>query len=349
MKSNVSDFLEFMEKVYIDASMKCIADVSDLRDLETIRSRVEHEGISFLTITLPQFCRDFERSLANGAIDPTFFASFRKVKNGSIPAFLQGMIGLVFNRETGEEIKYELPPIGGISSDIPTVIESVRQICLTFKKVELECTPQRVAAALDNFISIEQSFQLFHVPEEDLAEFLGVSSMLWDNMVADFSASKITPGHGPGATAERISGNQKFIWRRWHDRLEPYFPLIDNGYPLGIPSDSEELEIVTIVPREEEEPVRVVPVPKTLKSPRIIAIEPCCMQFVQQGIRTYLYDKLESYWLTRGHVNFRDQSVNQRLAITASKSGQLATIDLSDASDRVPRSLALEMFLRIPI
>jgi len=348
MKSNVSDYLKFMETVYIDATMKCVADVSDLRDLETIRSRVEHEGLSFLTIVLPQFCRDFERSLANRAISSTSFRSFRKVKDGSIPAFLQGMISLVFDRETGKEIEYELPPFGGISSDVPTVIESVRQICLTFKKVELDCTPQRVAAALESFISIEQSFQLFNLPEEDMAEFLGVSSMLWDSMVADFSASETTPKHGPGATAERISGNQKFVWRRWHDRLEPYFPLIDNGYPLGLPSDSEELELVSIVPRSEESPVRVVPVPKTLKSPRIIAIEPCCMQFVQQGIRDYLYGKLESYWLTKGHINFRDQSINQRLAITASKTGQLATIDLSDASDRVPRSLALEMFRANP-
>jgi hypothetical protein len=349
MKSNVSDYLELMDAVYRDASIKCVADVSDLRDLETLRSRVEHEGLSFLTITLPQFCKDFERSLANGAIDSTSFTPFRKVEGGSIPAFLQGMVSQVFDRETGKVRVYEkLPPVGGISSDVPTVIESVRQICLTFKKVELECTPERTAAALENFASIEQSFDDFITSEEDMAEFLGVSSVLWDPMVSDFSATQCIPKHGPGATAEKISGNQKFIWRSWYDRLEPYFPLVDNGYPLGIPSDAEELEKVTIVPWKEELPVRVVPVPKTLKTPRIIAIEPACMQFVQQGIRDYLYRKLETYKLTAGHINFRDQSINQQLAITSSRTGQLATIDLSDASDRVPRSLALEMFRANP-
>jgi len=72
------------------------------------------------------------------------------------------------------------------------------------------------------------------------------------------------------------------------------------------------------------------------------------MQYVQQGIRSVLYDALESYWLTKGHINFRDQSINQSLALKASIDGQLATIDLSDASDRVPRDLALEMFRSNP-
>jgi hypothetical protein len=346
LKSNVSDYLELVESIYKDASAKCTADVSDLRDLDTIRSRVENEGLSFLTITLPQFCRDFERALANGGIDPTLFPFWKRRRSAMSPVFLQGFIDQVFDFETGKVIRHEEPPSndGELSSDIPTVIESVRQICLTFKKVEMECTPERVQAALDSFVTIEQSLQQFSLRAEDTDEFLSVSSMLWDNLVSDFSVTKCTPRHGPGATAEKLSGNQKYRWQLWHDRLEPYFPLIDNGFPLGTPVDSEELKSVTIVQEQDEQPVRVVPVPKTLKSPRIIAIEPCCMQFVQQGIRDYLYDKLESYWLTSGHVNFRDQSINQRLAITSSKTGQLATIDLSDASDRVPRELALAMF-----
>jgi hypothetical protein len=349
LKSNVSDYLELVEHVYIDATTKCTADVSDLRDLITIRSRVEDEGLSFLTITLPQFCRDFERALHNGVVDSTLFARWKRAKGAVMPAFLQGMTSQVFNFETGKVITNEVPSINrGLSDDIPTIIDSVRQICLTFKKLELECTPKRVQAAYDSFITIERSLEAFSLPDEDHATFLRVSSMLWDNMVVDFSTSNLTPKHGPGATAERISGNQKFVWQRWHSRLEPYFPILGNGFPLGIPVESKEFKTVTIIPEDQEQPVRVVPVPKTLKGPRIIAIEPCCNQYAQQAIRDWLYAKIESYWLTKGHVNFRDQSINQRLAMTASKTGRLATIDLSDASDRVPRSLAMEMFRANP-
>jgi hypothetical protein len=55
--------LEMVEAVYMGACAKCIADVCDSRDLETIRSRVKHQGVSFLTITLPNFYKDFERSV----------------------------------------------------------------------------------------------------------------------------------------------------------------------------------------------------------------------------------------------------------------------------------------------
>jgi len=348
VRDDVSDYLELAECVYKDATAKCTADVSDLRDLKTIRSRVKDEGLSFLTITLPKFCRDFESCLEQGRIDPTLFR-FWKRGSAAIPTFLQGITGHIFDRETGRMINNELTPIiGGVSNDLPTLVESVRQICLTFKKMEVECAPQRVAQALDSFVEIEQSLETFSVPTEDAADFLAVSSVLWGNMVADIQTATFIPKHGPGATAERVSGNQKFVWGRWHERLEPYFPVIDNGYPLGVSCELQVLKNVTFVPEEEEEPVRVVPVPKTLSGPRIIAIEPSCMQYVQQGIRDYLYGRLESYWLTRGHINFRDQTVNQRLAMTASLTGQFATIDLSDASDRVPRDLALEMFRSNP-
>jgi len=345
--SNASDQMEFMEAVYTDATMKCTADVFALRDLETMRSRVKDEGLSFLTITLPGFCRDFERSLASGYIDSTLFRNFKK--NGPIPAFLQGMTSLIFDCKTGRIFNEQNPlPNGLLVDDTSVLVDSIRQICLSFKKLEVECTLQRVHSAIHNFTEIERSFQEFSLSNQESEAFTSVSGMLWDRLVSRIRLADCIPKHGPGATAERISGNQKYVWRNWHERLEPYFPLVGVGYPLGTDLDSKELEMVTLIPSDQEQPVRVTPVPKTLKGPRIIAIEPCCMQFAQQGIRNALYRAIESYWLTRGHVNFRDQSVNQKLAVSSSMTGRLATIDLSDASDRVPRSLALEMFRSNP-
>jgi len=342
--SNVSDFLKVADAIYKDAAAKCTADVSDFRDLKTIRSRVKHQGLSFLTITLPQFCKDFERSLADGCIDSTFFRTFRK--NGSIPAFLQGMTSLIFDRETGRIINEQNTKYS--PSDRSTVIESVRQICLAFKKVEIACTPEREKAALGSFIEVERAFEKFSLSDEEYDEFCRTSRVLWDNSMATISLTNCIPKHGPGATADKRMGNQKFVWLNWHDRLESYFPILGNGYPLGTELESTEFQNVTIVSQDQEKPVKVTPVPKTLKGPRIIAIEPCCMQYVQQGIRDVLYDVLESSPLSKNHVNFRDQKRNQRLAIRASRSGRLATIDLSDASDRVPRSLALYMFRANP-
>jgi hypothetical protein len=181
VKSYESDFLEVIDAVYRDASIKCSADVFDLRDLETIRSRVENEGISFLTITLPGFCRDLERSLEDGFIDSTRFQGFYTPKREAIPAFLQGMLSQIFDRKTGKVIPYETlnrceSTEGLVAGDFSTYVESVRQICRTFAKVEMDCTPERVAAAIDNFKGIENEFQAFSLPEEERAEFLAVFS-----------------------------------------------------------------------------------------------------------------------------------------------------------------------------
>lgn len=338
LKSNVSDLLEVAQSIYLDACARCIADVSDLRDLKTMRSRVEREGVSFLTITLPQFAKDFERSLANGYIDPTFFRSFKK--NGSIPAFLQGMIGRLFDKETG---RINDESSGNSVSDHPSLVDSVRQVCLAFKKLELPCTLRREHAAIANFVDIERSFQEFVLSEEDAEEFQRVSFCLWNRVIQHLRVDMLRLRHGPGNTADRILGNQKFHWRTWHERLEPYFPLLDSAYSVSA-FESEVLQMVSFVQEDQELPVRVTTVPKTLKGPRVIAMEPSCMQYAQHGIQDVLQDAIESHRISKGHVNFRDQSINRSLALDSSSTGRLATIDLSDASDRVPRSLALSMF-----
>jgi len=344
MKSHVSDYLELAQTIYKDACAQCAAEVS-FRDLKTIRSRVKTQGISFLTITLPNFCSDFESCLELGYVDSKYFQNFRKYR--AIPAFLRGLLSRLFDVETGRiNDETVTSPSGYIDT-----IRSIRQICLAFKKIKLPCTPERANKALANFVAIENSFEMFSLPREDFESFTLVSSVLWGNIMGALHLDVTFPRHGPGATADKRLGNQKYRWRKWHDRLEPYFPSIDSCYPSSIGEldfISKELELLEVVHSEDEQPVRVITVPKTLKGPRIIAIEPCCMQYTQQGLRRLLQSTIESYWLTKGHINFRDQKVNQSSALISSNDCRYATIDLSDASDRVPRDLALEMFRSNP-
>jgi hypothetical protein len=222
-------------------------------------------------------------------------------------------------------------------------IQAIRQFCLVSKKIKLPCTPEREREALNSFVAIEHDLSVSELQESDTADFLAVSSVLWGNIDAICSDSLI-PRHGPGAVEERLSSNAKYSWKRWHNRLEPYFPFAGTAYTVSS-YGSEEFESVTVVSECDEQPVRVITVPKTLKSPRIIAIEPCCQQYVQQAIRRSLYDWIERAPLTTGHVNFRDQNINRSLALVASSGERsLATLDLSEASDRVIYSLAIRMF-----
>jgi hypothetical protein len=230
-------------------------------------------------------------------------------------------------------------------------IRLVRQICLFGKKVQRECSHERLKLAVDEFRQCDDN--VVSTPTGQLHRYFKlVAAELIRSLSLDGEDFKtlIVPMHGPGATRERIMGNQKYVHRRWHKRLDEvgftyfsygrgstYFTLDD------LDSWPDEVE------PEDEEPVRVVFVPKTLKRPRVIAVEPVCMQYAQQGLSRLLVQRLERGRLTGGHVNFRDQSVNQSLAQDASASGKLATLDMSEASDRVSLSLVCDLLDSIPV
>lgn len=337
MKSHASTLCELAVCVLRDATALCAANESAERDIETLISRVEHEGLSFLTITLPSFSSDFERSLELGEVGSECFRSFRKYRR--IPAFLRGIVSLVFDADTGRILNE------------PSVcaVKCVRQIGNMFKKLKLACSPQRVSKAFVGYLQDERDLER-PISQADVSHFDSVCKCLWSGLSSDRmpSITDTIPKHGPGATEDKTMGNQKFVFSRWHDRLEPYFPLDSFAFANVNALDSEGFEKLSIVPVDDEPPVRVITVPKTLKTPRIIAIEPVCMQYTQQAISRILVRFLESSRMTAGHVNFTDQTVNQKLAIISSQTRSMATLDMSSASDRVPLSLATCLFQSNP-
>jgi len=303
--------------------------------------RVKDEGESFLTITLPNFCSDFERSLETGLVVPGYFLGFKKVK--SLPAFMQGLMELVFDKVSGELLPKP-------SSE---AILCIRQVCLMFKKLQKPCSPERVSKAYDKFVECEYEVRVGNetVSTRDRSDFRALSSLLWTKVLGkldgDLACYSLMPRHGPGATAERISGNQKYNLHSWHGRLEVTFPVVE----YGIPSYSAlgELSSIDFIEPGAEPPVRVITVPKTLKTPRIIAIEPVCMQYTQQAVSRELMYLMEHHPLTSGHINFSNQKVNRDLAFQSSISGCFATLDLSEASDRVSALLVSDMLNDLPL
>lgn len=114
--------------------------------------------------------------------------------------------------------------------------------------------------------------------------------------------------HGPGATAERLYG-----WDKWLAMAEPTRPII-----------------------------RMTSVPKDRLKRRLIGIEHAKMQFLQQALAASLRS---TEWFRRW-TNLEDQEAHVRFAAThineydhwGDPIGQ-CTIDLKDASDRIPLSL----------
>lgn len=325
----MKSLMTLLQCVLSDLSARC--GVSTTLDWKTIQSRVEHESLSFLTITMPSFCKDFEKSLEEGKVGHDSFPGFRK--RGGLPLFLGGFLDLVFERGSAR-----------LTSD-PSVeaIFAIRQITLMFKKILVECSPKRVDSAFQKFLEVEQDVRQADMKllseSNDLRSFERIGRLLWtdffqsvDNRIYN---DTVVPKHGPGATADQLRGNAKYEQRMWTRRLEEVFPY--GVYLLPNPSIEfmERYDEITILDPGDEIPVRVIAVPKTLKTPRIIAIEPTCMQYMQQGVLSVMMEEMPRFNQTRHFVMFEKQEPNQRLALEGSLTGALATLDLSEASDRV--------------
>nr|UJQ85962.1 MAG: hypothetical protein 3 [Leviviridae sp.] len=304
------------------------------RDYKEICSRFKHEGWSFLTITLPNLSDVLERGLSSGLITRSCYQGFRPMsKRGSLPALLSGFFMRVFDRD-------------GHLLDEPCIdsIRAIRQVARLFKKVELPCSSARQQAAYERYIQNDEGLKELGVEQvSSSCLWQSVIGLLWSDLEALSGRLYCFPGKfGSGATAEKRRFNDRHLVRQWPSRGEVTFPSdfhCTHDFQSGLGE-------IRYLDEEDEEPVRVVQVPKTLKTPRTISVEPSYMMLRQQSVAKPLMDWLEINPLTKP-VRFTDQSVNRDLARVGSIDGRLATIDLSDASDLVSNDLVCSIFGRV--
>jgi len=314
--------------------------VSTLRDWKTISERVENEGLSFLWIVLPNFGSGLQKALDQGFVSDDLFYGFRG--KGGLPRFLGGFLRLIFDEASG------------VLLDDPSedAIFAVRQITMAFGKVRMQCSPARERKALEGFIQCEKELREADSrrTQSMTEDFVRVSSLLWAELFSAVDLAiyrdELIPAHGPGNTADKLSGNQKWNQQTWTKRLDAVFPHWE--YLVPNYNFIEKLSAVTILEPGEEIPAKVTLVPKTPKTPRIICQEPTSMQYMQQGVRKLIYDTVEAIDTAKQFIGFRDQTPNQRLAREGSLHGKLATLDLSEASDRVSNQLVRAMLQRFP-
>jgi hypothetical protein len=316
-----------------------ICRTSATADINTVRRRVEHEGLSFLTITLPDLGKSTQKWIDQG--EAGINSSFNTGR-GSLPLFLGGFFNRVFDRSSGALL------------DEPCVdaIIAIRQLTLMFGKIEFPCSDARRTRAIQNYIECEQDVRQFDMEfsQKDMAEFQTMSDLLFrevfTQMDRDIYYGELLPKHGPGSVADGLSSNGKYQQRTWTRRLEEVFPSFE--YLIPNLHFREELDQVNILEPGAEIPVKVISVPKTLKAPRIIAMEPTCMMYMQQALWRCFLSSLERDELLSKMIGFNDQVPNQDLARQGSADGLTATLDLSDASDRVSNQLVRIMVSRWP-
>jgi hypothetical protein len=194
-------------------------------DIKCVQGRVKHEGISFLTISLPSFGKDFQKSLDLGIVDRNSFHGFSW--RAGLPRFLGGFLDLVFDRDSGVLVH---------NPDVEA-IQAIRQLTLLYSKVLIPCTYTRERDAMSAYVDCDREVKRNDkvLTDEDYTSFHRISRLLFaplfsslDRMVYD---ETMVPKHGPGSTAEKLMGNQKFYNRVWTHRLQDVFSFENNLLP----------------------------------------------------------------------------------------------------------------------
>ena len=150
--------------------------------------------------------------------------------------------------------------------------------------------------------------------------------------------SGLVPTHGSGSVAEgKLTLYEKYKNLETDLYLKIVLgPFWSECYPIGSKG-----ELVGIS--------RTVFVPKTYAKLRTISMEPCTLQYFQQGVMRRLYDFIDNHPYLRMRIQLRDQTQNREMARQGSIDNTLSTIDLKAASDSVSWALVKRVFAGTPL
>lgn len=340
------------------------------RDKTRLRHEIRSHGSHVLTIMLPEAGKHFDQCLDLGVYLPRSGYLSHCKRGEKVPVFLRDLLIQVFDPLTG--LLKDNPSIecithlrqlylGGKKILLPCTKVRVRDAVVDFVSIERILAKPTLDWGSDAPLSIDalaspQSRSRIHMcdldrdrvdsripglePEVDQPirllhfwyqvcqrVFDAVSSGMGDLYKED---AHELPKHGPGVVADLDRRTNKYACQDWPSKLEHVFPqdrYFYHDYGMG---DLESVERM----RNREVPSRLISVPKTQKSPRLIAAEPSAHQWCQQLLRKQLESRSQRT-LIRRCVDFSSQIPNQHAAIQGSMDGLTATVDLSSASDRL--------------
>lgn len=400
MKSQASVLLHVLEGLFTDARLAYPElKESFLKDLERIALNYQKRGLTFFLLDLPNLDSLLLRGLEEGRLKLEGPVSRRVSKRILVPRLLSGLWLRVFDESSC------------LRQDVDsTALAFIRQIVGLGKRIQVDCSPERVNASIRNFINVDQALRQptlqwaddtlsgdlrrvdrhfsdclptpdwMHNPQGTLQSEPGwecdmqcrknqpADHRILDKLqqVADLVSQNLMPflplmhsafleskseglgtRHGPGAVAERLKNHEKSRFPNWPHKLEQRFPFESFGKPVGFTRDR---------PLNHEVPSRLICVPKTAKGPRLIAAEPVAHQWCQQLIYSWIRQRLDETRRSPKNkigglgdfINFRRQDISGGMVYQASLNRKLATVDLTDASDRLSCWTVERMFRRNP-
>jgi hypothetical protein len=310
--------------------------------------RIDSEGISFLTKTLPRLGKALDRALSSK--DPLTCPYERKLTGTQLPRFLGELFSKVFSSDA------RVLPTPCVAS-----IKTLRNVLYFFYKVKYPHTSAQEQDVISTFLEGEKDVQLMNAKLDFVKSLisnhldrccapLGVAQTkivrrartLVHRVLQTFDPTDIIPRHGPGAVSTKEKLWEKWRWTDIPERIANVFP-IDSYFYCNLDHVADRVQEIKSL-GSCDTPAQVILVPKDSRGPRLISCEPLYNQWIQQGISRALVRHVERHHLTCCRVNFTDQQPNQHAALVGSLSGEYATLDLKEASDRISLGLVHLLF-----
>lgn len=321
-----------------------------LLDYQRLERIVTSRGITFIMIEMPEACKVIDQALSRGRLWPEMLPeTFGSIRSGH-RKFLRCLTTKVFDDG------------GFLRDDVEAkAIFYLRQLLLMAKKIEEECSDASKEAEVTTFRQIDESLfapslnwdgddllfgdrrldfgdnlrcvpDMFSFRDTVRPKLLQMVHQVSDRLVSRLPVldwRHINPRHGPGAVADARTGTDKYRFPTWPAKLERTFPY---SY-FAMSREDLSVSEAGIIVGAHEPPCRLMAVQKTLKAPRMIASEPASHQFIQLGLMEWF--RLHMPRPLRNSIDFKKQELSRALCLEASRTGDMATVDLSAASDRL--------------
>lgn len=294
------------------------------RDRAYVNTALKTRGLSFATKCLPKLADNLLQYLETGI---SSYPGFKKLAGTEHPRFLGQIFTMIYN------------PSFCVSNRV-WAIKCIYQFGYIFKKLQGPYDPKVLVKKYDEFCDVDASLATISCDYDVINWAINDINTLFKDV--DMNNVDLHCHPGPGATntpRKKYERYEPFVLYKQIDDVLWYEDIFLPSYSSWTRQAQNLRANIALNPTS-----RFKFVPKTFSKPRGICIEENEMQFAQQGLKEFLYAHIERHWLTKGHVNFSDQNCNRNKALQGSLTRLSATIDMSEASDRISRELVSKLF-----
>lgn len=288
-----------------------------------IARRLKKEGLSFLTKTLPAYGKAVDLALSSET--QLNIVGLKKAHGAALPKFLGWLLSCVFDHTGRERTMWDeystwstLTSAEGPKRLLPhEALAYFRQLVYLVYKLRVPSDPDNDQAVIEEFAKTDAALQGGYNSNPKCADVLMHARRFTSSVFGTFDEMDIKPSHGPGSVATGERAEEKASFKRIYSSVERKYPFTEY-FMFNLNHVVDKYPELQALEPSDQPTAKVVLVPKDSRGQRLISCEPLEIQWIQQGLARKMVAHLERHRLTAGHVNFTDQSINQRLALDGS-------------------------------